>query len=31
MVTFILLLFATGEVGEYQTAHYRDMHAAFPK
>ncbi|XP_064268828.1 uncharacterized protein LOC135296419 isoform X2 [Passer domesticus] len=20
-----------GEVGEYQTAHYRDMHAAFPK
>ncbi|KAM4787265.1 uncharacterized protein ACIQIH_005259 isoform 1-T1 [Cyanocitta cristata] len=23
--------FMEGEVGEYQTAHYRDMHAAFPK
>lgn len=28
MVTYILLLFATGGVGEYQTAHYKDMHAA---
>lgn len=31
MVTYILLLFATGEMGEYQTAHYRDKNAAFPK
>lgn len=30
-VTYILLLFATGEMGEYQTAHYRDKQAAFPK
>lgn len=31
MVTYILLLFATGEMGEYQTAHYRDKNAAFSK
>jgi len=31
MVTYVLLLFATGETAEYQTAHYRDKKAAFPK
>lgn len=31
MVTYVLLLFATGEMVEYQTAHYRDKNAAFPK